>query len=148
MGTMFPFQLQKILLHGNGNVIALDATFGTNHLGVSLVCPSETNTSAFQGEAQDVPKSRATMLLLMKGEGKEICLKSSLTVQYHLYTLMVFDTHHNGIPAAWIISASAMEVEVQYWLSALKTHMQKHNPGWQTSCFLVDDYKAEISAIE
>ena len=61
---------------------------------------------------------------------------------------MVFDAHHNGIPAAWIISASAMEVDVRAWLQALKRHMQERRPDWQPSCFLVDDSQAEISAIE
>ena len=71
-------------------------------------------------------------------------------LQYHLYTLMVLDAHHTGIqaPAAWIISASAMEVDVRAWLQVLEECMQKHNPQWQPSCFLVDDSGAEISAIE
>jgi hypothetical protein len=40
-------------------------------------------------------------------------------LQFHIYTLMAFDAHGNGVPVAWVITSSAMEIDVQKWLNAL-----------------------------
>jgi len=37
LGVQFPFQKQKMLELADGNVITMDATFGTTGLGVSII---------------------------------------------------------------------------------------------------------------
>jgi hypothetical protein len=61
---------------------------------------------------------------------------------------MAFDPHGNGMPVAWIITTSGIEVEVRKWLDALQQRMVGLKPSWRPSCFLLDDSRAEIGAIE
>jgi hypothetical protein len=69
-------------------------------------------------------------------------------LQLYFYTLMAFDAHGNGVPVAWVITSSAMEIEVRKWLNALKEVMVQLKQSWEPSCFLVDDSRAEIAAIQ
>jgi hypothetical protein len=69
-------------------------------------------------------------------------------LQFYFYTLMAFDAHRNGVPVAWVITSSAMEIEVRKWLNALKEFMVQLKPSWEPSCFLVDDSQAEIAVIQ
>jgi len=69
-------------------------------------------------------------------------------MQFHFYTLMVFDSHGNGVPAAWCLTSSTMEVEIRMWLSALQQRMVGLQPKWMPSCILLDDSRAEVAAIE
>lgn len=68
-------------------------------------------------------------------------------MQFHFYTVMAFDAHQNGVPVAWVISSSAMEIEVRKWLGAMRDRMLQLNPAWRPTCFLVDDSRAETAAI-
>eukprot|EP01018_Ginkgo_biloba_P032542 Gb_19654 [translate_table: standard] len=40
-------------------------------------------------------------------------------LKYPLFTLLVFDTHHNGLPVAWIISSSSSANDIQSWMEKL-----------------------------
>jgi hypothetical protein len=68
-------------------------------------------------------------------------------LQFHCNTLMVFDDHKNGIPAAWVITSSAAQRDVAIWLADFRRHMRVVEPTFQPSSFLVDDSRAEINAI-
>jgi len=55
-------------------------------------------------------------------------------MQFHFYTVMAFDAHQNGVPVAWVISSSAMEIEVRKWLGAMRDRMLQLNPAWRPTC--------------
>eukprot|EP01018_Ginkgo_biloba_P008021 Gb_17153 [translate_table: standard] len=40
-------------------------------------------------------------------------------LKYPLFTLIVFDTHQNGVPIAWIISSSSSANDIQNWMEKL-----------------------------
>jgi hypothetical protein len=42
-------------------------------------------------------------------------------VKFHLFTLMVFDAHHIGVPVAWIITSRQPCDDLVEWLTPLKT---------------------------
>ncbi|MCO5581586.1 hypothetical protein L7F22_035474 [Adiantum nelumboides] len=67
--------------------------------------------------------------------------------KFHLYTTLVFDTFHNGVPIAWTITSSSCHSNVAKWLSALRNCVLDHNKGWDPNAFMVDDAEAEIQAI-
>eukprot|EP01018_Ginkgo_biloba_P014216 Gb_09221 [translate_table: standard] len=41
------------------------------------------------------------------------------TLKYPLFTLIVFDTHQNGVPITWIISSSSSTNDIQNWMEKL-----------------------------
>eukprot|EP01018_Ginkgo_biloba_P032556 Gb_22151 [translate_table: standard] len=40
-------------------------------------------------------------------------------VKYPLFTLIVFNTHQNGVAVAWIISSSSSTNDIQNWMEKL-----------------------------
>eukprot|EP01018_Ginkgo_biloba_P023862 Gb_15783 [translate_table: standard] len=68
-------------------------------------------------------------------------------LKYHLFTLIVFDTHHNGVPVAWIISSSSLANDIQNWMEKLRCRIHKVDPTWRPSDFMLDDATAEINTI-
>jgi len=58
-------------------------------------------------------------------------------MQFHFYTVMAFDAHQNGVPVAWVISSSAMEIEVRKWLGAMRDRMLQLNPAWRPASWLM-----------
>jgi hypothetical protein len=44
-------------------------------------------------------------------------------VKFHLFTLMVFDAHHIGVPVAWIITSCQTCDNLVEWLTLLKTKL-------------------------
>jgi hypothetical protein len=65
-------------------------------------------------------------------------------VKFHLFTLMVFDAHHIGVPAAWIITSHKTCDDLVEWLIPLKTKLLRKNLKWKHSCFIVDDAPQEL----
>ncbi len=68
-------------------------------------------------------------------------------VKFHLFTLMVFDAHCTRMPIAWIITSCQTCDDVLEWLIPLKTKLQRKNPKWKPSCFIVDDAPQELQAL-
>eukprot|EP01018_Ginkgo_biloba_P037069 Gb_24215 [translate_table: standard] len=68
-------------------------------------------------------------------------------LKYFLFTLLVFDTHQNGVPIAWIISSSSSTSDIQSWMEKLQSRIYEMDPTWRPSAFMVDDDVAEINAI-
>ncbi len=60
-------------------------------------------------------------------------------VKFHLFTLMVFDSHRIGMPIAWIITSRQTWNDLVEWLTPLKTKLLKKNLKWKPSCFIVND---------
>ncbi len=54
-------------------------------------------------------------------------------VKFHLFTLMVFDAHHTGVPVAWIITNHQTYDDLVEWLTFLKTKLPRKNPKWKPS---------------
>jgi hypothetical protein len=68
-------------------------------------------------------------------------------VKFHLFTLMVFDAHHTGVPIAWIIISRQTCDHLVEWLIPLKTKLLRNNRKWKPSCFIVDDVPQELQAL-
>ncbi|MCO5557588.1 hypothetical protein L7F22_011154 [Adiantum nelumboides] len=67
--------------------------------------------------------------------------------KFQLYTILVFDTHQNGVPVAWVITSSAETNTIVTWLTRLRNRVLDYNKSWEANAFLVDDATAEINAI-
>jgi hypothetical protein len=63
-----------------------------------------------------------------------------------LYTIMVFDSHKNGIPIAWIISSSK-RLDIIPWLKSFRNIMLDSFKSWSPNAFLIDDAEPEMGAI-
>eukprot|EP01018_Ginkgo_biloba_P032619 Gb_20521 [translate_table: standard] len=68
-------------------------------------------------------------------------------LKYPLFTLIVFKTHQNGVPVAWIISSSSSANDIQNWMEKLWSRIHEVNPMWRPSAFMVDDVDAKINSI-
>ena len=68
-------------------------------------------------------------------------------MKYQLYTLMVFDKHHNGVPIAWVISSCNTTEDIKELLSALFNQGMKKGPDWHVPAFITDDAAAKIEAL-
>ncbi len=85
--------------------------------------------------------------------GKDGCIAMDATfgtndLMYHLFTLVVFDEWHNGIPIAWVITSRQKECDIYDWLWALKLFANNEDKHWKPSCFIVDDAIQEREAIK
>ncbi|MCO5559333.1 hypothetical protein L7F22_050746 [Adiantum nelumboides] len=67
--------------------------------------------------------------------------------KFQLYTILVFDTHQNGVPVAWVITSSAETNTIVTWLTKLRNRVLDYNKSWEANAFLVDDATAKINAI-
>lgn len=68
-------------------------------------------------------------------------------MQFHLYTILVFDTHRNGVPIAWVLTSAATLNVICTWLSKFRDAMLDYHKSWEPSAFMVDDAEREIDAI-
>eukprot|EP01018_Ginkgo_biloba_P032622 Gb_39009 [translate_table: standard] len=67
-------------------------------------------------------------------------------LKYPLFTLIVFNTHQNGILVAWIISSSSLANDIQNWMERF-SRIHEIDPTWRPSAFMVDDVDAKINSI-
>ena len=75
------------------------------------------------------------------------CVDHCLCLQFHLYTILVFDAHWNGVPIAWVLSSLATLDAICLWLSKFCNAMLDYHKSWQPSAFLVDDAERKLDAI-
>ncbi|MCO5581493.1 hypothetical protein L7F22_035378, partial [Adiantum nelumboides] len=106
LGVQTPWQREMCYRHGNGNLNAMDATFGTN-------------------------KYKFMGLLWL----------------FYLYTMLVFDSHCNGVPIAWVITSSTTFESICTWMTCFRDHMLDHYKSWEPRAFMVDDAEQEINAL-
>jgi hypothetical protein len=64
-----------------------------------------------------------------------------------LYTIMVFDSHRNRTPVAWIIVSSNKRLDITHWLKAFRDKMLDEHKSWSPNAFLIDDVDAKKEAI-
>eukprot|EP01018_Ginkgo_biloba_P021173 Gb_29592 [translate_table: standard] len=69
------------------------------------------------------------------------------TLKYPLFTLLVFDTHQNGILVVWIILSSSSSNDIQSWMEKIRSRIYEMDPTWRPSAFMFDDVIVEINAI-
>eukprot|EP01018_Ginkgo_biloba_P039103 Gb_31314 [translate_table: standard] len=67
-------------------------------------------------------------------------------LKYPLFTLLVFETHKNGLPVAWIISSSSSTSDIQSYMKKIQSRIYEMDPMWRPSAFMVDHAAAEINA--
>ncbi|KAI5070538.1 hypothetical protein GOP47_0014881 [Adiantum capillus-veneris] len=99
LGIQTPWQREMCFKHGNANLLAMDATFGTNKY------------------------------------------------KFNLYTILVFDSHRNGVPIAWVLTASATFESTRTWLTCFRNSMLDHHKSWEPGACMVDDAEQEIAAL-
>ncbi|KAI5081789.1 hypothetical protein GOP47_0001532 [Adiantum capillus-veneris] len=99
LGIQTPWQRDICYKYGNGNLLAMDSTFGTNKY------------------------------------------------KFYLYTILVFDSHRNGVPIAWILTSSGTFQTTCTWLTSFRNHMLDHFKSWEPGAFMVDDAETEIGAL-
>ncbi len=69
-------------------------------------------------------------------------------VKFHLFTLMVFDAHHIGMPMAWIITNQQKCEDLVELLIPLRAKLLSHMFEWKPYCFIVDNAPQELCALQ
>jgi hypothetical protein len=73
-----------------------------------------------------------------------IVFMKSYAWQCHLYTILAFNTHQNGIHVYWIISKNVVWKIIVTRLQAFHQCVLTSCPTWKPSSFLVDDALTKI----
>ncbi len=68
-------------------------------------------------------------------------------MQFQLYTLLAFDSQHNGVPIAWVIMSRSTTLDIMRWMETLLLKVRMGMLEWKLNAFMVDDVAAEIIAI-
>ena len=68
-------------------------------------------------------------------------------MQFHLYTAMVMDDQHNGIPVAWYLTSRACTTSVETFLTRLLDAAKELQPGFVFGSVGCDDAAEELQAI-
>ncbi len=58
-------------------------------------------------------------------------------VKFHVFILMVFDSHWTKIPIAWIVISQQTQNDLIEWLAPLKGKLCSRMLGWKLACFLL-----------
>jgi hypothetical protein len=166
LGIQTEWQLSMMVLHGHNSAVSFDATFGTNtprvnyhppllivrYMMFSLVLVERFLLSIqFSLIRPVLPTYYRNVLfrLCRLCPIVEIVFPNpTYYLQYPLYTVMVFDEWHNGIPVAFIITSKCAEEDILCWLSALRDRVVQHRPEWHPNAVVVDCAKAELNCIE
>ncbi|XP_058074764.1 uncharacterized protein LOC131223372 isoform X2 [Magnolia sinica] len=68
-------------------------------------------------------------------------------LRYPLCSLLVFDSCHNAIPVAWVITSSFDGHNIQRWMGSLADRIRAKDPRWRLHAFLIDEPSLDISTI-
>jgi hypothetical protein len=138
LGIQTPWQKEMMLKYGHGGGISMDATFGTNVKKVGILpCLMLCYVQCYETNV----KFTCTIYYL------NMIVSGVLNVQFPLYTIMVFDEYHNGIPVAFIITSKTGQADLVPWLKALNSAMTSKQPNWCPCAFIVDCAPGEINSI-
>ncbi|KAL0312024.1 UNVERIFIED_CONTAM: hypothetical protein Sradi_5601700 [Sesamum radiatum] len=72
---------------------------------------------------------------------------SSKKLKYTLCSLLAFDSSHNAIPVAWIITSSSLSQNIHKWMPSLVERIRGKDTRWRPNAILVDDPSFEASVI-
>ena len=133
IGIQTSWQTDMMLKHGHKKAVSIDATFATNENKVSAhnilhTSMLRTRTAVYLRETERVPLS--------------------VTLQFPLYTLMVFDDWLNGVPVAYIITSSSKQPDLEPWMKALANKLVTMQRDWMPNAFITDCAQAEIGALQ
>lgn len=64
-----------------------------------------------------------------------------------LYSLLAFDSSHNAIPVAWIITSSSHGDNIHKWMPSLTERIRGKDTRWRPNAVLVDDPSFHLSVI-
>jgi hypothetical protein len=129
------WQFQQMLKHGNGSVLSMDSTFSTTEIEIYFNSSSKKPNFYFR------------MYWFALSSIFDPSLLTFLSLQYPLYTLMVFDEWRNGIPVAFFVISSAKEKDLFPVLWSLREKVHKVCPSWEPSAFIVNNAQAEINVL-
>ncbi|GLJ49309.1 hypothetical protein SUGI_1042260 [Cryptomeria japonica] len=68
-------------------------------------------------------------------------------MKFQLYTMLVFDSKHMGVPVAWVIMSRSCAHDIAYWMHILLQRVHMKNIEWSLNAFMVDDAGVEIKVI-
>ncbi|KAK6918635.1 hypothetical protein RJ641_017057 [Dillenia turbinata] len=68
-------------------------------------------------------------------------------LKYPIHSLVVFNSHNNAIPVAWIITPRFSSGDAIRWMRALYDRVHTKDPKWKLAGFIVDDPFADVHAI-
>ncbi|XP_011081859.1 uncharacterized protein LOC105164788 isoform X1 [Sesamum indicum] len=68
-------------------------------------------------------------------------------LKYTLCSLLAFDSSHNAIPVAWIITSSSLSQNIHKWMPSLVERIRGKDTRWRPNAILVDDPSFEASVI-
>eukprot|EP01018_Ginkgo_biloba_P003949 Gb_13991 [translate_table: standard] len=91
-----------------------------------------------------------TIRMVKFGKNNPIAINSTFgtnKLKYPLFTLIVFDTHQNGVTITWIISSRSSVNDIQNWMEKLQSRIHEIDRTWRPSDFMVDVVATEINAI-
>ena len=71
-----------------------------------------------------------------------------ICMQFQLYTLLAFDSQHNGVPIAWVVMSRSMTSDISKWMETLLIKVHMGMLEWNLNAFMVDDATVEIGAIK
>lgn len=131
VGIQLPLQLEWMRKYGHDSILAMDSTFGTNRFKVCLYIMYVLFLLSFV--IYNMIQSCSDVIF--------IC------VQFQLYTLLAFDSQHNGVPVAWVIMSRSMTSDISKWMETLLLKVRMGMLEWKLNAFMVDDAAAEIGAI-
>jgi hypothetical protein len=122
--------------YGDRSAVSFDATF-------------ETNTPWIK------TSSCSTVLLILFWDWHPFPFSLDLmnynllavSVQYPIYTVMVFDEWHNGVPVVYIIMNRCQDEDILVWLTKLRNRVLVVSPSWLPITVIVDCVQAELNYI-
>lgn len=68
-------------------------------------------------------------------------------MQFQLYTLLAFDSQHNGVLVAWVFMLTSMTSDISKWMETLLLKVRMGMLEWNLNAFMVYDAAMEIGAI-
>ncbi|XP_059075214.1 uncharacterized protein LOC131053458 [Cryptomeria japonica] len=88
--------------------------------------------------------------MLQYGHNNILAMDSTFgtnAMKFQLYTMLIFDSKHMGVPVAWVIMSRSYAHDIAYWMHILLQRVHMKNIEWSLNAFMVDDAGAEIKAI-
>ncbi len=71
----------------------------------------------------------------------------NIDMKFHLFILMVFDSHWIKVLVAWIVISRQTQNDLIEWLAPLKVKFFSRMLSWKLVCFIVDDAPQELAAL-
>lgn len=65
-------------------------------------------------------------------------------MQFQLYTLLTFDSQHNGVRVAWVLMSRSMTSDITKWMEMLLLKVRMGMLEWKLNAFMVDDAAAQV----